>query len=122
MISLIWVFIGGGLGSLCRFGLSQAIQGDMIFPWATIAANMLASFILGMLFVLLNENDLPRSYALLLMTGFCGGFSTFSTFSLESYNLMESGQYLLAALNMFGSLIAGVLFVFLGIRVGLSLV
>lgn len=98
MSSWIAVFLGGGLGSLARYGLSRWIGAPASgFPWATFGANVLACLVLGGAFYYFRQrgNDLPFSQ-LLILTGFCGGFSTFSTFSLETLHLLQAGQTLMA--------------------------
>jgi len=93
MIALIYVFIGGGLGSVCRFGLSQWLnKADNYLPYGTFLANLISCVILGFLMGLALKNGLDTRSKLLLMTGFCGGFSTFSTFSGELFSMMQQGQ------------------------------
>lgn len=120
---MLLVFLGGGLGSVCRWQLSTMIPTSG-FPWATLAANSLASFILGWLasnsnfgggFEVMGLNS--KQVWLLLGTGFCGGFSTFSTFSLESMKLLESNLPLGLA-NIGANLLACLLLVSLGYFLG----
>jgi CrcB protein len=92
------VFIGGGAGSVLRYILMLLVPG-FSFPWATALANILASLAVGFgVGFLMNEGN--PLWRLLLLTGFCGGFSTFSTFSIENYNLIQSHQYGLLMLNV----------------------
>ncbi len=92
MMQMFLVFIGGGLGASTRFAISLLLK-ESTFPWATLVSNVLASFILGLLtyFVLRDANS--DSLRLFAIVGFCGGFSTFSSFSYDNIQLLKSGQY-----------------------------
>lgn len=98
------VFIGGGLGSMARFAISRLITSDGMrvhLPWATISANMLACVVLALVMLKYQEQLMQKPVALaLLAVGFCGGFSTFSTFSYENYLLMKDGNFSFALLNV----------------------
>lgn len=95
------VFIGGGLGSICRFGLSLLIPPNRFhFAWATLAANGLACVVLGFLLGLQLKGGLPDRERWLWATGFCGGFSTFSTFTADSWQQFQNGSPLLAWANI----------------------
>ncbi|QMU31415.1 fluoride efflux transporter CrcB [Adhaeribacter radiodurans] len=110
------VFIGGGSGSLVRYSLSKLISNyyPFSFPLATLVINILASLVLG-LFIGLTAKDLPNSnLKLLIAVGFCGGFSTFSTFSNETLQLFRSGQSNLALLNIVLSLLLCIGVTYLG--------
>ena len=118
MQSLIAVFIGGGLGSLCRFGIAKALQPlAYIFPWATFIANAISCIILGGLIGWFMKHSAQESIKLLWLTGFCGGFSTFSTFTYETFALFQTGNYYYAFTNIFLSLF----FCLVCIWIGLSL-
>ncbi len=117
MVSVFWVFVGGGLGSLCRYGIARLISpiaGG--FPYATLIANVLSCILLGYLVGLSVRGQMAGAYKLFLMTGFCGGFSTFSTFSNESYSLLQSGQYAMAVANIGGSILLGLVCIYIGLR------
>lgn len=107
------VFLGGGLGSLSRYGISRLMPpadfeaGDI--PWFTLAANILACIILGAGIGLVSKDLISKELQLLLLTGFCGGFSTFSTFSLELVRLGEEGYWGGAVLYLGLSLAGGIL-------------
>jgi fluoride exporter len=117
MKQIILVGIGGGVGSILRYLVKVAaekIYGNS-FPLATFTANMLGCLLIGLLLGYFTKNqNIPSDWSLLLITGFCGGFTTFSTFSSENLNLIQSGNYFTAMAYILGSLILGVLAVFAG--------
>jgi len=114
-LDFLYIFLGGGLGAMARFGISKLINFNPIgFPWATFTSNIISCIFLGILFGIAIQKNLDQKYQLLLMTGFCGGFSTFSTYSLESFNLIENGQLTIAILYMFTSTLVCLLCIFLG--------
>lgn len=116
-MNILWVFLGGGLGSILRYGINNLVGSSHNFPLATLIANFLASLVLGILFGISGNDLLSDRQKLIFMTGFCGGFSTFSTFSLENYNLLDSGNFLLLALNILLSVVVCLVGVWLGFRI-----
>jgi CrcB protein len=117
MIAYLWVFIGGGLGSMCRFGISQIFSSsNSAFPWGTFVANAISCIVLGYLLGIMLKEPLSPMWKLLLATGFCGGFSTFSTFSGDTLLLFQSGQHTYAMLNIAGSILMGLLCIFIGLK------
>ncbi|MEZ4773527.1 MAG: fluoride efflux transporter CrcB [Bacteroidia bacterium] len=99
MSEWIAVFIGGGIGSISRYGISRWLgttEGG--FPVGTLTANILSCIVLGLAWGYFSRyTEVSSSVKLLLMVGFCGGFSTFSTFSLETMKMFQLGQYMMAA-------------------------
>lgn len=93
-MDLLAIFIGGGLGSLSRYGMGRWLGfSESGFPIGTLAANLLACIVLGFFAGLLIQRfEMPKPVQLGVMTGFCGGFSTFSTFSHESLNLFQNDK------------------------------
>lgn len=119
MQAYLLVFLGGGLGSICRFGLAQLLREHSAgLPWATFAANVLSCLILGTLMGLSLRSGISPTTKFLLMTGFCGGFSTFSTFTAETYELLLAGQTSYALANVAGSLVVCLVCIFLGMKMG----
>lgn len=92
---LFWIAIGGGVGSVLRYVVGGAVQraGGVAFPAGTLAVNVIGGFIIGVLFQhYMNMQTSPIVRAALI-TGFCGGFTTFSAFSIETVGLFEGGEY-----------------------------
>ena len=119
-MGMLWVFLGGGLGASCRYLVSRLVPQIGGFGWPTLISNILACLILGYLMTGVDAKSLTEKQQLFLMTGFCGGFSTFSTFTIEHYNLLQNGQYKTAVLYIALSLIACLGGLILGIRLGTS--
>ncbi len=96
MKDILYVGMGGGLGSILRFliGLWLPVSGKG-FPTTTFIVNILGSWLIGFLMGYFQKNGPLTSLSLLLITGFCGGFTTFSTFSKESFTLFQQQQWLI---------------------------
>lgn len=100
-MNFLFIFVGGGLGSCCRYGvvlLCRAVDFPLFV--ATFLVNVIASFVLGYLLSTHQSLGVDNRALLLLSTGFCGGFSTFSTFSQDNLVLLEQNQGLLAVFNI----------------------
>lgn len=113
---LIIVFGGAGIGGVLRYWLSALIQKHFppYFPYGTLFVNILGSFVLGFLIFGLDEKELVSpSLKLFLGIGICGGFTTFSTFSLETFYLLRNAEFFFAALNIIMSVVASILGVYL---------
>ena len=116
MLNLLAIFIGGGLGAISRYSVAILLkEHSLTFPFATLAVNILGSFILGF-FVALFWNKAPfhNTIKLAITVGFCGGLTTFSTFSWETFDLIKQGDFVLAFLYAALSLFACFLAVSLG--------
>jgi CrcB protein len=118
-LSWFVVGIGAALGGMLRYGcsLAAAKAGAASFPWATLFVNVSGSLFIGF-FATLSGPDgrllIPANTRLFVMTGFCGGFTTFSTFSVETLRLLQDREWSYAALNIAGSLALCLLGVWLG--------
>ncbi len=100
-LSVLMVFIGGGLGSVLRYGISIGVLRmiSLGLPLATLVSNMVSTALLAIVVWRLAPQLSPNGL-LFLTIGFCGGFSTFSTLSLETFELLKTEQYLWAAMNV----------------------
>lgn len=108
-MSVVLVFLGGILGAPARYLLDRAVQrhNESVFPWGTLAVNLLGCLILGALTGA--AQTLPKDVVVFAGTGICGAFTTFSTFGYETTRLLEEGSLLEAGLNAAVSLLFGVL-------------
>ncbi|MCG7876803.1 MAG: fluoride efflux transporter CrcB [Candidatus Thiodiazotropha taylori] len=124
MNQLIAIASGGAVGALFRFWVSSGIYSLLGrgFPYGTLVVNVLGSLVMGFLYVLLLERTTvsPEMRGALLI-GFLGAFTTFSTFSIETLNLLEQAELLKAGLNILVSVIACVLACWFGLAVGRQL-
>lgn len=117
MKQLLLVFIGGGFGSALRFLVGKWLNNpEGGIPLGTFAANILGSLFIGIILGYAAKNDaISQNHTLLLATGFCGGFTTFSTFAYENHILLKSGDFTTFAFYTIASFVVGFLAVFAGI-------
>lgn len=117
MKQVLLVFVGGGFGSVLRFLIGKYLNSTTTgIPYGTFAANIIGSLLIGIILGFAAKNDsLTQSQTLLLATGFCGGFTTFSTFAYENHVFLKSGDFTSFALYTIASFVIGFLAVFLGI-------
>jgi CrcB protein len=116
MKNLLLVFIGGGFGSVLRFVLGKWLNNsENGIPYGTFVANVLGSLLIGFILGYAAKNDaLSQNSTLLLATGFCGGFTTFSTFAYENHIFLKSGDFTSFAFYTIASFVVGFLAVFGG--------
>ena len=113
---IIIVGIGSGLGGICRYMISLLMnQTHNGFPWGTFAVNVAGCLLIGILWGVTSRfQNLSPSFSLFLMVGFCGGFTTFSTFSREGLTLLQANHYVFFSLYVIGSVVLGIMAVALG--------
>lgn len=129
MLAYLWVAIGGALGSVARYWCSGLVAGiaerqGSVFPWGTLAVNIVGSFLIGFLFALSEPGGrrfIGPTGREFFMYGVCGGFTTFSSFSLQTLNLVQDNEWLQAGGNTLLSVVLCLLGVWLGYLLGSTL-
>lgn len=114
--SILMVGIGGFAGSILRYLVSRffTISSQTVFPLGTFTVNLLGSFLIGIIIAFSLSESISHQMRLLLATGFCGGFTTFSSFSYEFFSLLQNGHTGYAFLYASASFLLGLIFVWLG--------
>ena len=120
MKQLILVFIGGGIGSSLRYWISKYLNNfETGIPYGTFAVNIVGSLIIGIILgFALKNNSISENTVLLLATGFCGGFTTFSAFAYENHIFLKSGDFTSFALYALATIVLGFSAVFAGLYLG----
>ena len=119
MTSYFWIAIGSALGGIARYwcsGIAARLFGET-FPWGTLIVNVTGSFVIGLFAALTGPEGrifVPSVARQFVMIGLCGGYTTFSSFSLQTLNLTTDGEYLYAGLNIVLSVVLCLLAVWLG--------
>ena len=121
--SFLWVAAGGALGSVARYWLAAFVAGltGPYFPWGTLLINVLGSFLIGWFGAWTGANgpvDVPADIRVFVMVGICGGFTTFSSFSLQTLELLYAGETLWAGSYILGSVTLCLLGVWSGVTLG----
>lgn len=124
MIQWIAIAAGGALGAMMRYGVSNGVHAMLGrgFPWGTLTVNVFGSLLMGLLYVLMLERmSISAEWRGVLQIGLLGAFTTFSTFSIETLMLLESGESLKAMINIVASILLCLLAVWAGVVVGRQL-
>ncbi|NSW58493.1 MAG: fluoride efflux transporter CrcB [Armatimonadetes bacterium] len=123
-MQLLLVFLGGGVGAACRYILSLAaarIYGDS-FPWGTLGVNFAGCFLIGLVFALgVERAAISPEFRLLLVTGFLGGLTTFSSYGIETIGLVRDAQWASGLANIAANNVGGLLLVLAGLWIGRQL-
>ena len=119
MWNALWIFVGGGLGSVARWGLSGWIANTVgeTFPWGTLAVNITGCFVIGLFSTVTGPEGrwlASAGFRQFFLLGICGGYTTFSSFSLQTLTLAQDGQWFKAGANCVLSLVLCLLGVWLG--------
>lgn len=115
--NIIYVMLGSAIGGGCRFLVSKVVTENTasVFPWGTFAVNLVGSLLIGILFGLAERGvSLSPQMKALLITGFCGGFTTFSTFAHENYLLLNDSRFWILFLYAILSFALGLLLAYVG--------
>lgn len=115
--SILLVGVGSFLGGVLRFLVSLFMRNNcsVSFPWATLTVNLIGAFVIGVIYALFARySNTAHAVCLLLTTGLCGGFTTFSAFAYEGLQMLQSGNVVAFVVYALSSVIAGVVFVALG--------
>ena len=121
MEKLLLLGLAGGLGSLSRYGLSGLVQRLFggSFPYGTFAVNVIGCFLFGLVWGILEERIVISPHTrIIVLTGFMGAFTTFSTYMFENLSLMQHGQWHMGLVNILGQNVVGLVLVFLGLALG----
>ena len=111
-VKLLCLFVAGGLGALSRFGLVSLVDRvvGVQFPWGTFCVNVLGCFLFGLIWAAAVEQGfIAKELMFILLSGYLGAFTTFSSFVFDTNHLLWAGGYFMAALNVFGQVLVGLL-------------
>ena len=116
MFKFLSIALGGAAGAILRYGVSGLISRSFSggFPLGTLTVNLIGSFLIGLLWGVLEIVTISQNVRLFIFIGLLGSFTTFSTFSLENFSMLRDGEYWLVLCNVALSVVLGVMFVFIG--------
>ena len=114
---LIYVLVGSSIGGAARYLSQEFVQKNFpsFIPLSTLSVNIVGSFIIGIIYALAERSKISAEVRIFIATGFCGGFTTFSSFAFENVKLMQDGEFFNTALYVVLSLVIGFIAVYLGI-------
>ena len=115
MRDLLFVFLGGGAGSILRYIVSRWLN-TSVFPWGPLAVNIIGCFLVSLFGTWIARQSLPTDLRLLMVVGLCGGFTTFSTFGNETMTMLRNGHLLLSFIYIFLSVAAGIAAAYIGAK------
>lgn len=120
MKNLLWIGLAGAFGALARYGLSGLVQrrAGEGFPWGTLAVNLAGCFVFGLVWAVAENRLRLSGVRTIVLIGFVGAFTTFSTFAFETGALLDSSKWPLAAGNIFMHCAGGLLLLFAGMALG----
>lgn len=121
MQQLAWLALAGAMGTLARYGLSTVVQQwtGTAFPWGTFIVNLCGCFSIGLVWTLAEQNlVLSAQTRFIVLTGFIGAFTTFSTYAFQTVELMERTEWLFMAANVLGQNVLGIVAVITGLAIG----
>lgn len=114
---LIYVLVGSSIGGAARYLTQEFVQKTYpsFIPLGTLSVNIIGSFIIGIIYALAEKSKISAEVRILIATGFCGGFTTFSSFAFENIKLIQDGELFNTALYLLLSIVIGFIAVYLGI-------
>ena len=115
MNTILWVGVGGAIGSMLRYLIQRQLNAD--FPLGTLSVNVLGCLLIGIIGAMVVKNQINEVWRLTLMAGFCGGFTTFSSFTLESLQLLQQNRYLFFTVYTISNVVIGLLATFAGYKI-----
>lgn len=121
MQKILWLALAGALGTLARYGLGGFVQrnASLSFPWGTMVVNLSGCFLFGLVWSLAERRvAISGEIRTILLIGFMGAFTTFSTFMFETGEFLRDGEWMWAATNLLGQNVLGIVFLFIGLALG----